>query len=172
MSHETVCWVGGNAYVFVAAGSSGGAPDGLRKAVMGGGDACNLGKWGLPWSSRLAMKRCNVLGGEDACEHYWGRRWNPLWATVRVRGVPNWLSDAESRGRADAGMGGRRRGRTEETRRRGALSLQNEDPTPQDSLETKKPLRANKVEPNQNSAGYALDSPRRKRSGTLSRNYS
>jgi hypothetical protein len=56
----------------------------------------------------------------------------PYGATKRVRGVPKWLTGWRTQARIGRGRGG---GEESWRRERGALSLQNEDPTPQNGWE-------------------------------------
>ena len=95
-----------------ATGAFGGAPYGATNRVRG------VPKWACGWR-----------GGACGRGH-WGLGWSSLWGHEPCEGC----ADMGMRW-SEARMGGGRRGRRKEGRRRGALSLQNEDPTPQDGWE-------------------------------------
>ena len=103
---------------------------------MSGGTPCGPCRWGLRWGSLWGHEPCEGVPEWAQWAHanaaIWALSGAPYGAAKRVRGVPK-QRHAESKGKdeEEGGGGGAAGGGGE----RGALSLQNEDPTPQDGWE-------------------------------------
>ena len=93
---------------------------------MGALGACEPCHWRLQWSFLLGHEPCEGVTKWAQWAHANAAIWASGAPTKRVRGVPK-QRHAESKGKDEEGE--------EEEGERGALSLQNEDPTPQDGWE-------------------------------------